>query len=192
MDSRSMKAALDKAEKIEYKTLSPDEALRLAERDRAKGLRADMYDYEYRSLAAPVAATSVRATIQRARSRFVELAAAQPDSTDEALRAQLLAADSSFRAMGDAEAGTHIRLFEKVTSKSLPEDHLAVIMHMIDMRQAHERGVSVDAATRQVAEFFKTHVAAVDKMRTPEEKAAESDAEIARAEKTMDRRPPLT
>ena len=185
-------AALKAAEKIEYKTLSPEEALRLAERDRAKGLRADMYDYEYRSLAAPVAASSVRATIQRVRSRFLELAAAAPDATDEALREQLLASDSSFRAMGDVQSGTHLRMFEKVTTRSLPEEHMAVIMHMIDMRQAHERGVSVDAATRQVAEFFKTHVAAVDKKLTPEERAAESAAEIARAEKTMDRRPPPT
>lgn len=185
-----IEAALKSAEKIEYKTLSPEEALRLAERDRAKGLRADMYDYEYRSLAAPVAASSVRATIQRARIRFLELAAAAPDAPDEALREQLLAADRGFRAMGDPQSGTHIRLFEKVASRGLPEEHMAVIMHMIDMRQAHERGVSVDAATRQVAEFFKTHVAAVDKLRTAEERAAESAAEIARAEKTMDRRPP--
>ena len=182
-------AALKSAEKIEYKTLSPDEALRLAERDRAKGLRADMYDYEYRNLAAPVAASSVRATIQRVRTRFLELAAAQPDATDAELRTQLLASDSGFRVMGDEQSGTHIRMFEKVATRSLPDDHMAVIMHMIDMRQQHERGVPVDAATRQVAQFFKTHVAAVDQKRTPEEKAAESAAEIARAEKTMDRRP---
>lgn len=160
MDLKSLQNA--NPDSVKYMMMSPDEVRQRAERDAASGRTVEMFDWEYRKLDTPVPASVVRETIIRARGHYLNLRKGSvPPPTDEELRQQMFASDASFKAIGDPATGTHPTLFEKVTKPELPQDHLRLILQMIDMRRSQENGMPLEQATAQVTEFFKTRVARV-------------------------------
>ena len=154
------------------------------EQDRRDGKQSEFYEWESRRLETAVPANDVKTVIMDALAAFTKLAAETPVASDEDLREQLMASDARFRVMGDADQGTHPRWFEKVTTRGLPKEHLALMLSMIEMRHRQEAGhVKNDDASKEVTEFFHSKVKELTEAESKEasearvRKIVEKDAE---------------
>jgi hypothetical protein len=119
----------------------------------------EMYDWEVRRMEQAVPMASVRQLIQDVRRLYMELRNTQPENSDNELRIKIMETEQRYKHMGDEKEGTHHVLFNKITNRDTPHEHLKVIVEMVAMRERHEKpAVTMDAATAEVSAYFGSRV----------------------------------
>ena len=118
-----------------------------------------MYDWEVRRMEQAVPMASVKKLITDVRRLYTELLSGNPEQTDEEVRVKIMDLEPRFKQMGDEKEGTHHVLFNKITNRDTPQEHLKVIVEMVAMRERHEKpAVTLEAATAEVSAYFGSRV----------------------------------